>query len=43
MEFFQESLEHMVKIEKENEDRKSLIENLSEEKQTLTMKSFDLQ
>jgi hypothetical protein len=33
----------MLKIEKENNNRKEIIENLSEEKQTLTMKSFDLQ
>ena len=34
VEFFQESLEHMVKIEAENEERKALIETLTEEKQT---------
>ena len=43
VEFFQESLEHMVKIEAENEERKALIETLTEEKQTQTMKVFDLQ
>ena len=43
VEFFQESLEHMVKVEKENEERKVQLEHLTEEKQQLTMKRFDLQ
>ena len=42
VEFFQEALEHMLKIEKENNTNKEIIDGLTKDKQELTMKSFDL-
>ena len=43
MEFFQESLEHMVEVENENVQNKKLVEELSQQKTELTIMRFDLQ
>ena len=43
VEFFQESLEHMVDVENENSANKRLVEELQQSKTELTMMRFDLQ
>lgn len=42
MEFFQESLEHLVKVENENSQFKKQLEDLNQSKTELTMMRFDL-
>ena len=43
VEFFQESLEHMVEVENENQANKKLVEELTQSKTELTIMRFDLQ
>ena len=43
VEFFQESLEHMVEVENENVENKKLVEELQQSKTELTIMRFDLQ
>jgi hypothetical protein len=43
VEFFAESLEHMVEIEKQNNERKETIAVLREKQEVLTTKWFDLE
>ena len=43
VEFFQESLEHMVEVENENRESKRLVAELQQSKTELTMMRFDLQ
>ena len=42
VEFFQESLEHLVKVENENTQYKKQLEELTSSKTELTMMRFDL-
>ena len=43
VEFFQESLEHMVEVENENVQNKKMVEELTKSKTELTIMRFDLQ
>ena len=42
VEFFQESLEHMVEVENENVQNKKMVEELTKSKTELTIMRFDL-
>jgi hypothetical protein len=43
VEFFQDALERLIQVERENEDRRKLLETLNNDRTDLTTKKFDME